>query len=83
MIIGERAAIFCKGIPVRGREGCEGKSLGSCIKAGRDRSGALRLARNETKAKYPNPLFWLCFYIMAGMRDALLYEEKSVGVKCA
>ncbi|MBW2569657.1 MAG: CHAT domain-containing protein [Deltaproteobacteria bacterium] len=33
------------------------------LKAGRDRSEALKFARNEIKAKYPNPFFWAVFIL--------------------
>jgi len=33
------------------------------LKAGKSRAEALRLARNEIKAKYPNPFFWAVFIL--------------------
>ncbi|RLB82352.1 MAG: hypothetical protein DRH17_05955 [Deltaproteobacteria bacterium] len=33
------------------------------LKAGKGRSEALRLTRNEIKAKYPNPFFWAVFIL--------------------
>ena len=33
------------------------------LKAGKSRSEAMRLARNEIKAKYPNPFYWAVFIL--------------------
>ena len=33
------------------------------LKAGKSRSEALKFARNEIKAKYPNPFFWAVFIL--------------------
>ncbi|MBI5749413.1 MAG: CHAT domain-containing protein [Nitrospinae bacterium] len=33
------------------------------LKAGKDRGEAMRLARNEIKAKYPNPFYWAVFIL--------------------
>jgi CHAT domain-containing protein len=33
------------------------------LKTGKQRGEALRLARNEIKAKYPNPFFWAVFIL--------------------
>jgi hypothetical protein len=39
------------------------------LKSGKSRSEALKFARNEIKAKYPNPFFWAVF-ILHGFRKA-------------
>jgi len=35
----------------------------SQLKAGKNRAEALRLARNEIKAKYPDPFYWAVFIL--------------------
>jgi CHAT domain-containing protein len=39
------------------------KTFYGYLKAGKGRAEALRLARMEIKAKYPNPFFWAVFIL--------------------
>jgi CHAT domain-containing protein len=39
------------------------KTFYGYLKAGKGRAEALRLARKEIKAKYPNPFFWAVFIL--------------------
>jgi CHAT domain-containing protein len=39
------------------------KTFYGYLKAGKGRAEALRLARKDIKAKYPNPFFWAVFIL--------------------